>query len=936
MERFLVPRGERVVDGTGAKRPRVVEAVEAVVIEDEDEEERMDARDGAGARVDADVDADAVVVNLADDERIDDNIQRRLEHPPSTSRPPAQVHSFFTEFARRRDAARDAKARGETATETIAEFVAVKPAPIEEALGPIHVGWIPRVDLGIARTEPIPRRCSQPSSAPPPAHAFKMFVPDDVGESPSSSSTSRFEPRPRPIVDEVSADAYLRSIAETANALEVELDGAPAALEEELARARGDMRNVLAGMMRRGGGDDSKVNAQWVDRFKPDESADAPRQHERAAASLRGWLGAWRGRMETQANGKTPPSPSRPCMPRKVYTEDDDEYWQSDEDEDDGLGGGKSVANGVLISGPTGCGKTALVYALAKEFGLKVLEANVLDKRSGQDILSKFMEATQSKRFNKRKAPEPSVGLKAFFGGAESVGGTGDAAKGAKPAVEKECYAAPDDAQSLILFEEIDIQVASERGFIAALSQIVENTKRPVVFTSNTPILPELSMSLPLARVRFDALSIRECAMYGALASAVAGAPIRAKDAAAIALACDGDLRRTLHNAQFASFGDGVVRLESIDLDRYSTTLIDAARIAARSGVKRLGTIPLDAARVTRAVAIEHERRDFESMLREVEEGLIRHQDRLARWEEVRKLKRVERLKAQAKLMGYTADKPPLELKSAESEETRKDDDDVRATINASLAAFGPEPCVNEPDWSNLDSTPPVGGWHRARDELAELAALARTMSQVEVLRSTVRVGITGPCRPDVPWSKETLGDHEALEECSPGEDFYLSNGPARQTLGGNDNVSVLVSDFIAHQSSRMYHAQRRALDERFPDLEPLSQPLCAPATPVKASKRARGSTRASLADRRGSMHVTWRARVLADSLGGRAVSASATTDRLSFIARMIRIQSAPKPLASPSARGRGTRKRRQHLLIPGEIRADLLDISNFGGETNM
>ena len=82
------------------------------------------------------------------------------------------------------------------------------------------------------------------------------------------------------------------------------------------------------------------------------------------------------------------------------------------------------------------------------------------------------------------------------------------------------------NAQSLLLFEEIDIQLASERGFMAALSQIVENTKRPVVFTSNTSILPDLSVNLPMARVRFDAPSVQECTAYGALASAAARAPL--------------------------------------------------------------------------------------------------------------------------------------------------------------------------------------------------------------------------------------------------------------------------------------------------------------------------------------------------------------------------------------------------------------------------
>ena len=182
-----------------------------------------------------------------------------------------------------------------------------------------------------------------------------------------------------------------------AKRMDVELDGAMPVNEDELARARGVLRNALVGLKER---DDRAPGAQWIDRFKPPGSDVAGRSGV-VVDALRRWLGEWMRRVELQNAGKTPPSPSRPCVPRKAYDSDDDEYWESDEDEAT-VGRRKGVANGVLISGPVGCGKTATVYALAREFGFKVIEVNAMDKRSGQDILSRFMEATHGDSTSKK------------------------------------------------------------------------------------------------------------------------------------------------------------------------------------------------------------------------------------------------------------------------------------------------------------------------------------------------------------------------------------------------------------------------------------------------------------------------------------------------------------------------------------------------------
>lgn len=944
--------------GDQGKRVKVDEVVVELTSDGEEEDAKKKTKKSTTT---ATVDL-ADVIEIVEDVTEDTKGEEEKKKP--TTVPPAgdggkdgetkKVHSFFTAFAKRREAVKEAKASGSAVkTETQAEFIKVKPAPIEEALAPIHVGYetlkLEASAASIAQKERASMTMTTTTTKPSAASIgdeFKLLVTNDsggdwrasfgatndamtCGDDGSLTSTSSEEER---------EEAYLTSVARMANRIDVERDGAPTATESEIAQTRGELRNRLVGLKARGG--EGVVMTQWVDRYKPLEGADVVGENAANVRRLHSWLKAWNKRMAMQAAGKTPPSPSRPCAPRKEYTEDEAEYWERDDDVDDGFGGGKSVANGVLISGPVGSGKSSTVYALAKELGYKVLEVNTLDKRSGQDVLLRFSEATQSKRFNKKQKTEPekpaNPGLKAFFSAAPAQDGAkANTKKKSDEQATEQVEEDAGDAQSLILFEEIDIQLASERGFMSALSQLVESTKRPVIFTSNTHILPDLSMHLPLARLRFEASTVKSCAAYGALVSAAAGVTLRPSDAMALALACKGDLRRTIHNAHFTALSSDPVKLEHIDGDKFSTALIEAARTAVND-VSHLGAAPLEAAKAFYVRSVQSIESDFTAMLDDVKSGLLRHEERMKIWEEERETKRRERREAKQKILCIQNTKQPLELKDDTKEHPVEDEkaeaQRVEEKIQLSLGAFEYKERVDEPDWSSFDCAPPAGGWQRAQDEVGALSKLAHIMSDVDLLQSSAAIGITGVCRRDAPWSKQTIGDEAALEDCPPEEDFYLSNGPPRQTLGGSDNVSTLSSEFITNHGVRQFVSRRKELRRAHPELaDGVQTNGVAPATPIKASRRARGSTRAPLTATTGSTHPTWRARLLAECLGGHTVNQSSTTDRLGYISRMIRIQSAPKPMASPSA-GRRTRHVRRHLILPSEIRSDLLDVSNFGG----
>lgn len=63
-------------------------------------------------------------------------------------------------------------------------------------------------------------------------------------------------------------------------------------------------------------------------------------------------------------------------------------------------------SNLVVVSGPTGCGKSAAIQAVASELNFEIFEVNSTDRRNGKDIVEKVGEAAQSQMVNKQRAPD--------------------------------------------------------------------------------------------------------------------------------------------------------------------------------------------------------------------------------------------------------------------------------------------------------------------------------------------------------------------------------------------------------------------------------------------------------------------------------------------------------------------------------------------------
>lgn len=174
------------------------------------------------------------------------------------------------------------------------------------------------------------------------------------------------------------------------------------------------------------------------------------------------------------------------------------------------------LRNTVVISGPHGCGKTASVYAVAKELGFEVFELNPSSRRSGKDMLEKVGDMTRNHLVQQQQvqgtcaehetndAAEASRSSKqgmmtSFFkprptGKASQLEG-GKAKQ--KPEKSTKGSAPRSQKQSLILLEEADVLYEEDKQFWATVMTMMSQSKRPFIVTCNDEnLIPIQSLSL--------------------------------------------------------------------------------------------------------------------------------------------------------------------------------------------------------------------------------------------------------------------------------------------------------------------------------------------------------------------------------------------------------------------------------------------------------
>lgn len=177
-------------------------------------------------------------------------------------------------------------------------------------------------------------------------------------------------------------------------------------------------------------------------------------------------------------------------------------------------------SNVVILVGPSGSGKSALVNAVATELELEVFEVNSSDRRSGKDVVDMIGEAADSHIVNKQRTTS-----------------------GAK-------------TRSLLLFEEVDVLYREDKDFWPAVLSLITRSRRPIVLTcSDTALLPhqldihDIFVELPLPDTQLvldylEVLARRE------------SVSISRKDLLTLLDGRGGDLRACLLSLQFQALKD--------------------------------------------------------------------------------------------------------------------------------------------------------------------------------------------------------------------------------------------------------------------------------------------------------------------------------------------------------------------------------------------
>lgn len=310
----------------------------------------------------------------------------------------------------------------------------------------------------------------------------------------------------------------------------------------------------------------SMNNSLWTDKYQPETSEEVC-GNSKSVMFLNDWLRSWHDRVfgSDKENNST--------------SEDDD--WDVFQDESETVSKDverDGLKNVLLLTGPVGCGKSAALYACAKEQGFDVIEVNASECRSGALVKQKFGEAMESHGLNKRSI-EDIEGLQDskivdehLFSGKEKgmKGNMLNKGKNEKQSAavsaatkrpihtekEKHIYGIDERrciqnrSKALILFEDVDTIFDDDRGFMAALLRLAETGKRPIVLTSNRHdlCLPRL---LDRLTVEFELPSVEELVSHIFMVCIAEGVAICPSLVEHIVKCCSKDLRKILMLLQF-------------------------------------------------------------------------------------------------------------------------------------------------------------------------------------------------------------------------------------------------------------------------------------------------------------------------------------------------------------------------------------------------
>ncbi|XP_015258035.1 PREDICTED: ATPase family AAA domain-containing protein 5, partial [Cyprinodon variegatus] len=309
----------------------------------------------------------------------------------------------------------------------------------------------------------------------------------------------------------------------------------------------------------------------WTNKYFPQHSSEVI-GNSASVTKLHSWLQKWKLRAEGE----------------EQRMEEGNDFWDCGAFQGDGVGK-EPLAKAMLLTGPSGVGKTAAVYACAQQLGFKVFEVNCSSQRSGRHVLAQLKEATQShlvdipgdhplkpayfSNFNTdRSAPKPeaSAGRRHREAGPTRKPKMEEAGRPAAPSGRPAAPSGrPAAAMSLILFEEVDVVFEADVGFLAAIKAFLTTTKRPVVLTTADRSFRQ-SFHGYLDKIVFKTPSALNVCSFLQLVCLAENVRLPLDEASSLVRVSGGDVRRCLLQLQLWVNGGRGRTPQHGDVDRSS------------------------------------------------------------------------------------------------------------------------------------------------------------------------------------------------------------------------------------------------------------------------------------------------------------------------------------------------------------------------------
>ncbi|KAJ9673640.1 hypothetical protein PVL29_023286 [Vitis rotundifolia] len=302
----------------------------------------------------------------------------------------------------------------------------------------------------------------------------------------------------------------------------------------------------------------------WINKYQPEKAIEVCGNGE-SVKLLSEWLHLWHEK-DSQSSKKA--TGGDKC----IMQDSDNSFCGSNSDSD--LDEGTGLKNVLLVTGPVGSGKSAAIYACAKEQGFRIIEINTSGLRSGTVVKQRIGEALEShglKRSLENPTGSQSKHIMKSFQALPNGTATQefdskvielipssdeedshDAIGTPEKHIHRKNRTACDRGETitLILFEDVDITFPEDRGLIAAIQQLAETAKRPIILTSNgnNPVLPD---NLDRLEVCFTLPSPKELLCHAYMVCAAEKTNIQPWLIERFIEYCQGDIRKTLMHLQF-------------------------------------------------------------------------------------------------------------------------------------------------------------------------------------------------------------------------------------------------------------------------------------------------------------------------------------------------------------------------------------------------